>query len=407
MNESNPLENNAGDELLERSIGAIKNEPEPQGPSAQTITNTLAAIRRAERSRKPASIGLMQRVITMTFVQKLAATVMLTTGGLFLWFAFTRMVGLPRISYGDVAEHIRDAHTLVWTETVSQNGSNPPISLRMLFLAPGHMRTETAGQVSTIIDVSAGKELVLEPAQKTAMLLDIKGLSSTPAEEDMTEQFRDLGNGQGEPIEDRTIGGVTAKGFRVSFGARTVDVWADPATKEPILVEMPLELGGKTVQVELRDIEFDLPLSEDLFSTAPPSGYTLRTSGFHIHTDMETNIVELLSLYAKHFGGKFPETLDFSDMAATEKNMMKVFSAPTSSGGLDPDFEQMMADFGGMFGGLYTSKKGTDYEYTGAGVKLGDRNRIVFWYSKPGTQNYRAVYGDLHVAKITQNELPK
>ena len=46
-----------------------------------------------------------------------------------------------------------------------------------------------------------------------------------------------------------------------------------------------------------------------------------------------------------------------------------------------------------------------DYEYLGAGKSIDDDRSIVFWHrTEDGT--LRAVYSDLTVAEIQENELP-
>jgi hypothetical protein len=39
-------------------------------------------------------------------------------------------------------------------------------------------------------------------------------------------------------------------------------------------------------------------------------------------------------------------------------------------------------------------------------VKLGDADKIIFWYKPEGETKYRAVYGDLHVGDVSADQLP-
>ncbi len=39
-------------------------------------------------------------------------------------------------------------------------------------------------------------------------------------------------------------------------------------------------------------------------------------------------------------------------------------------------------------------------------MKLGDADKILFWYKLKGKETYRAVFGDLHVADVTADQLP-
>jgi len=47
------------------------------------------------------------------------------------------------------------------------------------------------------------------------------------------------------------------------------------------------------------------------------------------------------------------------------------------------------------------------FGYRSEGVKLGDANKILFWYRPEGAENCRVVYGDLHVADEPEAKLPK
>jgi len=47
------------------------------------------------------------------------------------------------------------------------------------------------------------------------------------------------------------------------------------------------------------------------------------------------------------------------------------------------------------------------FGYKSAGVKLGDAEKILFWYRPEGAANYRVIYGDLHVADVAADRLPE
>ena len=47
------------------------------------------------------------------------------------------------------------------------------------------------------------------------------------------------------------------------------------------------------------------------------------------------------------------------------------------------------------------------FGYRSEGVKLGDADKILFWYRPEGAANYRVLYGDLHEADVTEDKLPE
>ena len=46
------------------------------------------------------------------------------------------------------------------------------------------------------------------------------------------------------------------------------------------------------------------------------------------------------------------------------------------------------------------------FGYKTEGVKLGDSDKVLFWYRKNGAEKYRAIFGDLHVEDLTADRLP-
>ena len=47
------------------------------------------------------------------------------------------------------------------------------------------------------------------------------------------------------------------------------------------------------------------------------------------------------------------------------------------------------------------------FGYRSEGVKLGDADKILFWYRPDGGAQYRALYGDLHAADVPADKLPE
>ena len=47
------------------------------------------------------------------------------------------------------------------------------------------------------------------------------------------------------------------------------------------------------------------------------------------------------------------------------------------------------------------------FGYRSDGVKLGDADKILFWYRPEGAADYRVIYGDLHVSDVTEDRLPE
>lgn len=51
--------------------------------------------------------------------------------------------------------------------------------------------------------------------------------------------------------------------------------------------------------------------------------------------------------------------------------------------------------------------KDKDHGYKAEGVKRGDREKIIFWYHPEKSGKYRAIFGDLHIAAVSADQLPE
>src|SRR4051794_22810140 len=95
------------DDLLEKAIEAIRNEPAPSGPSRQVVADTLNQLKKQSQLQ-----SFWQRTVAMTFTQKIAASIAMTLGGLTIYFVFTVFSALSSVSYGQVATLIRSVHSM-------------------------------------------------------------------------------------------------------------------------------------------------------------------------------------------------------------------------------------------------------------------------------------------------------
>lgn len=108
--------------------------------------------------------------------------------------------------------------------------------------------------------------------------------------------------------------------------------------------------------------------------------------------------VALLRIFAEKTGGTFPRRLD----DFTEFNEKK-----THKRGELPDAEtlRVVQSLTRFMMATRTLKGG--FGYRSEGVKLGDADKILFWYRPEGAADYRVIYGDLHVSDVTEDGLPE
>ena len=64
----------------------------------------------------------------------------------------------------------------------------------------------------------------------------------------MIEDMRRLAGKDNEPVGEKVIGGVRARGFRVKEQGQDMTVWVDPQKKLPVLIEF----AGRTGTIDFQ-----------------------------------------------------------------------------------------------------------------------------------------------------------
>ena len=402
------------DDPVARAADALRRAPVPDGPPPETIARTLAALREADAG--PVIIPRTRRRIMFTIL-KTAAAVLATAAGVTYFAVFPPAAA--RSAFAEVAGKLRDAQTLSLrhTQTITIAGKPETMTGRMLYKVPGLLRTEPepAAAGVSIIDTIHNKILILSPADKSAMLLEEQGGGPAPKRDGaamMIEDMRRLAGKDNEPVGEKVIGGVHARGFRVKEQGQDVTVWVDPQKKLPVLIEFSGRTGNLDYSGTFSEIQLDPVLDDALFRLEPPEGYTLKKVNARIHMAPEEAVVRILRNYTKASGGRFPARLDdFDDYAkvvkaeAMKKAQAKEAKPQDAKVILDPAiFEDGIA---GAILGVFCQQKKDQYGYKPDGAKLGDAKTIVFWYKPEGATKYKAVYGDLHIGDVGEDEIPK
>lgn len=384
----NTNHHDVSDEQLDRHAAALRDEPvPPDGPSPEALGATLEMLRAQRVS--PGRRSLLERALSMTFSQRITAAAIIGFGALTLHFAFGVFnVFSPSVAFADVADKLKDARTIQYTSTTTlPNGKT--IAIRTLAAEPDMMRTEMPDGTVTIN--RGGVALTLNPTKKTASRTTFNGRPARPAgASGMVESIRSIGQRGGEPLGEKEIDGVTVVGFRTAGAPGPWTIWADKKTAAPVRVELTMHVNGGEAPMVLDKFVLDAPLDESLFSLEPPEGYTLKEQTLTLPKfgDLAEDVADLLRAYSDLNDGAFPAHL--TDWAAVNKG-----------GKQDP---QIAMKVGGISGRLFGLRDG--YGYAGKVVRRGERDKMVFWYkNQAGT--YRAVFGDLRVADVASDKLPK
>src|SRR5262249_6073419 len=132
-----------------------------------------------------------------------------------------------------------------------------------------------------------------------------------------------------------------------------------------------------------------------------PKGYKLQPIEIEDLTP-EESLVRMLRFYADTAGGRFPKRLD--DPLAFFKHVREV-RGEKAKDKTSPEDMRFMANTVRAL--MFVANVKGKYGYKPDGVKLGDADKLLFWYRPVGAAKYRALYGDLHWADLTTDQLPE
>jgi outer membrane lipoprotein-sorting protein len=382
MNVHDPNENEL-DDLLQRSVNAMRDAAIPDGPPQDLMARTSAVLKGA--AREPTSFNLLQRIKAMKTINKIAASLLLACG-LAALAAVLFHNGSP--AWADVVKAVAEAKSLSYTITTKPAGDLPPFTVKFLTTADGRQRAEGPHGMLHIVDARAGKMLMLNTQQRTAILADFKGNREGIA--DPIDAFRKMRDKDAKDLGEREIEGRKVKGFVTTAAGPELTVWADASTGMPVRIDMKLHAGGAEATSVIGDFVVDPKFDESAFSLAVPQGYkevaqpNVKNLMLGASADPESNVVGALRGYAERSNGRFPAKLDdwaaYAKLITTDKPTEKDYELLGRVGGLTPFLVMLPKDH---------------WAYLGDGATLGDKDKLIFWYRKPNTDSYRAVYGDL------------
>jgi hypothetical protein len=207
-------------------------------------------------------------------------------------------------------------------------------------------------------------------------------------------------------VGEKAIGGIQARGYQVTNVGTPMTIWIDPATRLPVRFESSDRFQGKEIHMTATDFKIDPEIDDVLFRTDPPAGYAVSKGESDTMTmddktflNPEKATEAFLRIFAAKTRGTFPERLD--DPSEFDK------AFPKEKVGELPDAETLRAvqSLTRMFMATKNLKGG--YGYKSDGVKLGDADKILFWYRPEGATQYRALYGDLHTTDVSEDQLPE
>ena len=390
------------DDSLNQAEACLRRIQIPPGPAEETVGRTLAAL----HAKSSSEGNLLSRRNLMKTSIKIAAAALVAAGGL-IYFAVAPPVKATA-AFAEMAQKLSKAHTLSYRTSTEGPDMKEPFKGRCFFKEPNLTRTEMDNESVVIMDGSQGKQLILDPTAKSALLLE--GKADAPRAADggagLIEHLRQMTEGDAKPVGEKNIGEVRARGYLVNKLGTEMTIWVDPGTRMPLRMELVGRFQGKEFRSVACDFQVDVALDDALFKLEPPAGYALRKEESKIigmdektFLNPEQAVADLLRIFAEKTGGTFPKRLDEPEEF---RKMMPQQVQKTAI----PDSETLRMIQALTRFMIATQSLKEKFGYTPDGVKLGDADKILFWYRPDGGKSYRAIFGDLHAADVRVDKLP-
>jgi len=398
-------------EKIERLLNDMNVTPDPE--QDEQVLKAVLAAQVETRQHTPASMKPgVWRMIMHSKTSKIAAAAVIIIATLStMHFCGSSIEGM---AWADVVQPLLTAQTIVFNVR-SLEGENLPIA-RIMSIGTQRVRSEIeissadgkTVKVIAICDFDTSQMLTLNPKQKIAAIIDIKGLPEKP--ENFVEIMRNMitelqhdPNVSIESLGEKEIDGRMAQGLRATDSeGNELMIWADSQSSVPIR----MELKWRQTHSEFTDFEFDVVLNESLFSMDIPEGYSTMSksilSFLPLTGGTEQDLVETLRSWAEEIrNGVFPE--DFSPQAFIDDTpKLRKHIAQGKKEGTDEGPWKFAR--GWFFCRLL--KPENDWHYVGKDVKFGDADSPVCWYRPTGSETYRVIYGDLSIKDVAPENLP-
>jgi len=440
---NNPENNKWLDKALSETIGSEKLKPDfeqwkkAHPHAVETLTSRANS---TMVSKRPINIWNIIMKNTMTKLAVAAVVVIACLTGLSLW----KNTG-SGIALADVLARVEQVKTYSFQQSIKMTGADPNKPYSLERRGTSLMSHEYGWKFKMEqLDPNGGwstfKEGYTLPDKKTMILImpKEKKYSRTEFDDRWTEQSEERAPRtwikrilacKHESLGRSTIDGIEVEGFQTTDPNWLVDVegkvevdvkmWADAKTRLPVRYDFTRAyfdpMGDNIIKHEhaaMHDFQWDVPVEASEFKFVIPDVYTGTVVKYPAHITEETNIqglkrvVELL--------GKYPENL--TDGGTTVLRLVEKSETPAAmrlkeeiKGLTEDEINNKLVDFLMPIRGLARfcdilefDKK--DLKYYGKAVTPKDADKVLMWW-KVSDNEYRVIYGDLHVETVTPKKL--
>jgi hypothetical protein len=373
-------------------------------PSAQATSRALERVRQTlmDPNRLQARRSFGRIVVNSKWTKFAAAAVIVVAVLLGLQF-----LGSPlgsSVTFAQVIQPILHANTAIIDIVLGAEAPNAPVIHDMIQGTRIRRTLSNVPGVVSIIDLENGKILTLEEPKKEATYTDLKGLKIPNYMDQLRNavgMLQDSAHFVVQELGVREIDGRKMVGFLAKHPRAEVTIWADSKTGLPARIESQ---EGQLLIIA-KNLRFDEPMDEALFSMEVPAGYKIHQTELDLFSATEADFIDGLRVMAEKFGdGQFPQGVSVEDYLKRapeiQKRCEQLQLSDEQKVALGKTMQQYL---------LFTRffKGDGKWYYRGAGVKLGDAAKPIFWYRPAGAKTYRVIYGDLHAADVAPENLPE
>jgi outer membrane lipoprotein-sorting protein len=370
----------------------------------RVLKDALAALEETKKTKSALTEPIFWRIIMKSNITKFAAAAVIIIAVTLGVFHF----GSGSVTWAKVIAPILKARTVSFDVTIGTQANSPVIHDMIMGSRIRRTISNMTG-INMIIDLEQMKMLTLVDANKSAVLVKLDNLSSAQGNlKSYIEHLRNAISGlQNKPdfkVESLGLQKFNGQNYLVFVATSANDmitIWADPQTALPSRIEHKTP----NMQVVCDNVQFDIPLDESLFSMDIPEGYTVQSTGIDYSKNSEADFIETLRIWAQIIeNGQFPDSIGLENITETGTKLGLGLERANLS-------QQQMMDIATKWGQGYVFirffKGQGQWHYAGKGVKLGDADTPIFWYQPQNSQTWRVIYGDLSVADVEPENLPK
>jgi len=352
----------------------------------------------------PSRQHILWENIMRSRITKLAAAAVIVVAVLIGINQFGGRLGGTTVAWADVVEPILNARTATLDILIGSKEHQTVIHDEVV---GSRIRRTVLGvkHSDIIIDLEQQKLLMLDHAQKTAAYIELGGL---PDLQNYVELLRStilrLENKPDFQVDDQGLQEIEGQDYIVLVAESdkdTITIWADPETALPVRIEQKTP----KMQIVCNNLQFDVVLDESLFSMEVPDNYVIQKARIDFKESSESGFIESLRIWAEIIeDGQFPDSIDLGGIA---KVGLKLDEGLKRLNLTDQEELEVATRFGQGLVFIRFFKGEGQWNYVGKGVKLGDSEKAVFWYQPKDSENYRVIYGDLHVEDVEADKLPE